>query len=94
MPIYIIFLISVAKKSPNSKPLSAFNPKVQTKSITTKVQNTHKQAFLIRGIQDKSPLCIMLKTPSAVSAPKARLGSNIKINTIKYLKRLNGSFAK
>lgn len=65
----------MAIKSPNSKPLKAFKPKVQTKSIITKVQNTHKQAVLIRGVQDKSPLRIMLKTPSALSAPKAKFGA-------------------
>ncbi len=29
----------------------------------------------MRGVQDKSPLRIMLKTPSAFSAPKAKFGA-------------------
>ena len=65
----------MAIKSPNSKPLKAFKPKVQTKSITTKVQNTHKQAVLIRGVQDKIPFLINDKIPSAFSAPKAKFGT-------------------
>ena len=74
MPIYIIFLIREVKNSPNSKPLKAFKPKVQIKSIATKVQNTHKQAVLIRGVQDKSPFLISVNAPSGLSAPKAKFG--------------------
>ncbi|BEK30626.1 hypothetical protein B11399_16730 (plasmid) [Campylobacter jejuni] len=70
----MIFLIRVAKNSPNSKPLKAFKPKVQTKSITTKVKNTHKQAVLIRGVHDKIPFLIKDKTSSEFSTPKAKFG--------------------